>query len=67
MLIARSVKNNDHIIVEEFIINRIDVGLLTETWLKATPRDQALINQSDLKQSTFKIQHNWPSNKKGEK
>ena len=56
---ARSVKNKDQIIVEEFIKNRIDIGLLTETWLKDTLKDQAWINQSDLKQSTFEIQqHN---------
>ena len=42
---ARSVKNKDKIIVEEFIKNRIDIGLLTETWLKDTPKDQAWINQ----------------------
>ena len=59
MLNARSVKNKDQVIVEEFIKNQIDIGLHTETWLKDTPEDQAWFNQSDLKQSTFEIQqHN---------
>ena len=64
---ARSVKNKDQIIVEEFTENGIDIALLTETWLKTdTPKDQACINQSDLKQSIFEIQqHNQPGNKKG--
>ena len=31
MLNARSVKNKDKIIVEEFIKNGTDIGLLTET------------------------------------
>ena len=57
---ARSLKNKDQIIVGEFIEKwYIDIGLLTETWLKDTPADQARINQSDLKQSPFEIQqHN---------
>ena len=49
MLNARSVKNKDQIIVEKFIKNRIDIGLLTETWLKDTPRNQAWINHQLLK------------------
>ena len=45
--------------VNEFIKEKIDIGLLTETWLKDTPKDQAWINQSDLTQSNFIIQqHN---------
>ena len=51
------------IIVEEFIKNRIDIGLLTETWLKDTPKEHAWINQSDLKETIFEIQqHNCPGN-----
>ena len=49
-------------IVEEFIENRIDIELLTESWLKDTTKDQAW-----LKQSTFEIQQcNQPGNKKGQ-
>ena len=56
---SRSVKNKDEMIVNEFIKAKIDIGLLTETWLKDTPEDQAWINQSDLTQSNFILkQHN---------
>ena len=56
---ARSVTSKDEMIVDEFIKAKIDVGLLTETWLKGTPEDQAWVNQSDLTQSNFKLQqHN---------
>ena len=56
---AWSVKNKDEMIVFEFIKAKIDIGLLTETWLKHTPKDQAWVNQSDLTQSNFKQQqHN---------
>ena len=49
------LNTKDQIIVEEFIKSGIDIGLLIETWLKDTPKDQAWINQSDLKQSNFEI------------
>ena len=53
-------------IVNEFIKAKIDIGLLTETWLKDTPEDQAWVNQSNLTQSDFILQqHNWQSNRKG--
>ena len=56
---ARSVKNKDKMIVNEFIKTKIDIGLLTETCLKDTPEDQAWIKQSDLTQSNFILQqHN---------
>ena len=51
--------------VNEFIKAKIDIGLLTETWLKDTPKDQAWINQSDLTQSNFILQqHNWQGSRK---
>ena len=38
---------------------KIDIGPLTETWLKDTAEDPAWINQSDLTQSNFILQqHN---------
>ena len=53
-------------IVNEFIKAKIDIGLLTETWLKDIPEDQAWINQSDLTQSNFILQqHNQQGNRKG--
>ena len=46
-------------IVNEFIKDKIDIALLTETWLKDTPGDQAWINQSNLTQSNIILQqHN---------
>ena len=63
---ARSVKNKDEMTVDMFIKARIDVGLLTETWLKDTPEDQAWVNQSDLTQSNYKLeQHNWQGDRRG--
>ena len=53
MLNARSVKNKDQIIVEEFNKNRIDIGLFTETMLKDTSKDQAWSNQSRLQTINF--------------
>ena len=56
---ARLVKNKDEMIADEFIKAKIDINILTETWLKDTPEDQAWVNQSDLTQSNFKLQqHN---------
>ena len=53
-------------IVNEFIKAKRDIDLLTETWLKDTPEDQAWINQSDLTQSNFILQqYNPQGNKKG--
>ena len=53
---ARSVKNKDEMIVDEFIRAKIDIDLLTETWPKDKPKDQAWGNQSDITQSNFKVQ-----------
>ena len=50
---ARSVKHKDDMVVDKFIKAKIAVGLLTETWLKDTPEDQAWVNQPDLTQSNF--------------
>ena len=63
---ARSVRNKDEMIVNKFIKAKIDIGLLTKTWLKDTPEDQAWVNQSDLTQPHFKLQqHSWQGNIKG--
>ena len=62
----RSVRNKDKMIVNEFIKAKIDIDLLTKSWLKDTPEDQAWINQSDLIQSNFILQqHNQQGNRKG--
>ena len=39
---ARSVRNKDQIMVEEFIKNGIDIGLLIEAWLKETSQGPSL-------------------------
>ena len=53
-------------IVDEFIKAKIDVGLITETWLKDAPEDQAWVNQSDLTQANFNLQqHNWQGDRRG--
>ena len=64
---TRSVKNKNEMIVNEFIKTKIDIGLLTETWLKDTAKYQAWINQSDLTQSNFILQqHHQQGNRKGQ-
>ena len=50
---ARSVKNKDEMIVNEFIKDKIDIGLLTGISLNDTHEDQASVNQSDLTKSNF--------------
>ena len=61
---AHSVKNKDEMIVDEFIKAKIDIGLLTETWLNDTLEDQARVNQSDLTQLKFTLQqHNRQGNR----
>ena len=53
-------------IVDKFIKAKIDIGLLTETWLKDTTEDQTWVNQSDLTQSNFKLQqHNQQGDRRG--
>ena len=42
---ARSVKNRDQIIFQEFNNNNIYVALITETWTKDMQEDLAWLNQ----------------------
>ena len=59
---ARSVKNKDQLLFQELTDNSIDIGLITETWLKDTQEDEAWVNQSALQQNSYKTWlHNRPN------
>ena len=63
---ARSVRNKDHIILQELHDSNIDMAVITETWLKDTEADDSWLNQSNLKQCNCDIlMHNRQGPKKG--
>ena len=63
---ARSVKNKDLIICQELNDHKIDIAVITATWLKGTPEDEAKTNQSELIQGNYKVKiYNIPGPKKG--
>ena len=63
---ARSVRNKDQLLFQELTDNNIDVGLITETWLKDTQEDEAWVNQSALQQNSYKTWlHNRPNDQHG--
>ena len=63
---ARSVRNKDQFLFQELTDNNIDIGLITETWLKDTQEDEAWVNQSALQQNSYKTWlHNRPSDQHG--
>ena len=63
---ARSVKNKDLIISQELNNHKIDITVIKETWLKDTPEDEAMTNQSELIQGNYNIKvHNRLGSKKG--
>ena len=63
---ARSVKNKDQLLFQELTDNNIDIGLITETWLKDTQEDEAWVNQSALQQNSYKTWlHNRPNDQHG--
>ena len=42
------------------------MAVLTETWLKDTPEDNAWLHQSELMQNNYTVKtHNGPGQKKG--
>ena len=53
---ARLVKNNDLIISQELNNHKIDIAVITETWLKDTPEDEVWTNKSELIQGNYKDQ-----------
>ena len=63
---ARSVKNKDLIISKELNSHKIDTTVITETWLKDNPENEAWTNQSELIQGNYKVKvHNRLGPKKG--
>ena len=63
---ARSVKNKDQLLFQELSNNSIDIGLITETWLKDTQEDEAWVIQSALQQNSYKtLLHNRPGDHHG--
>ena len=60
---TRSVKNKDQLLFQELADNNIDIGLITETWLKDTQMVEAWVNQLALQQNSYKTWlHNRPGN-----
>ena len=63
---ARSVKNKDQLLFQELTDNNINIGLITETWLKDTQEDEAWVNQSALQLNSYKTWlHNRPNDQCG--
>ena len=63
---ARSVKNKDHLIVQQLHKTDVDLAVITETWFKDTDTEKAWLNQSELRQSNYDILlQNRPVPKKG--
>ena len=63
---ARSVKNKDHLTVQELHEIDADIAVITESWLKDTNVDKAWLNQSELRQSNYDILlQNRPGPEKG--
>ena len=52
---ARSVKNKDHLIVQQLHKTVMDIAVTTETWLKDPDVDKAWLNLSELRQSNYDI------------
>ena len=66
LLNARSIKNKDHIIIAELEKYKIEIAVLTETWIKSNQHDKAWLNQSKFKQVNYNIiTHNLLGDKRG--
>ena len=52
---ARSVKNKDHLIVQQLFETDADIAVLIDTWLKDIDVDEAWLNQLELRQSNYDI------------
>ena len=50
---VRSIKNKDHLIVNELNDNNVDIAVITETWPNNTKEDQAWLAQSEFKQGNY--------------
>ena len=53
LLNAKSIKNYDHIIMAELENHRIEIAVLTETWIMSNQQDISWLNQSEFKQGTM--------------
>ena len=63
---ARSVKNKEHLIVQQLHQTDVDLAVITETLLRDTDTDKAWLNQSELRQSNYDILlQNRPGPRKG--
>ena len=63
---ARSVRNKDHLIVQELHDSSADMEVITETWLEDTEVYNLCLNQSELKQCNYDVlTQNRPGPKKG--
>ena len=62
---GRSVKNKDQFLFQELTDNNIDIGLITETWLKDTQEDEAWVNQLALQQISYNTWLHNRSNDQG--
>ena len=66
LLNARSIKKKDHIIIAELGNNKIEIAVLTETWIKSNQQDEAWLSQSEFKQDNYNIiTYNQLGDKKG--
>ena len=50
-----SVKNKDLLLSKQLHNLMIDMVVLTETWLKDTPKDNAWLHQSELMQNNYTV------------
>ena len=61
-----SVKSKDLLLSEQLCNLKINKAVLTETWLKDTPEDNAWLHQSELMQNNYTVKtHNRYGQRKG--
>ena len=62
---VRSIKNKDHLVINELNENNVHIAVITETWLGDTREEQTWLDQSDFIQGNYnKLVQNRPGNKK---
>ena len=66
LLNARSIKNMDHIIMADIENHKIEIAVLTETWIKLNEQEKAWLNQFKSKQGNYNIiTHKQPGDRRG--
>ena len=50
---GKSVKNKDHLIVQQLLETDTDIAVITETWLKDTDVDEAWLNHWSVGNQTM--------------